>query len=182
MLYSLSLINDLFTVGVSSLAILPYVITAFMLGLILAQVYMVLCRMFEAKVLRALHSAGAIGKGQSLPLGTVVPEEKALKLVLFLLASPSASLYRWVSHDIIDSRAENGFTAKKKGGKSESIRMKITKDTKLYIKEDALAYVEERGMQYTPDHWMTVVYTVIACAIAWFILLYTLDDLLALFM
>lgn len=182
MLKSLSLINDLFTVGVASMGILPYVITAFMLGLVLAQIYMTLLRSFESKLLSALHTRGAVGQENSVALSTLVTGGKMLAFVCFLLGSPSASLYRWVSHEIIDARAAGGFVPKKRGEKAQKIRMDVTPETKLYIKEDALSYVEERGIKFSTEQWMNVVYTAIACGIAWFILLYTLDDILALVM
>ena len=180
MLKSMSLIQDLFTVGESSLSSLPYVITAFMIGLVLAQVYMTLCRSFEAKLLRTLHDAGAIGSDKAVPLCALIPNKKWERFIFRLLSSPSPSLYRWVSHDILDARAQGGFTPKTRGEKGEKIRMNITPDTKLYIKEDAIPYVEERGIKFTSEQWMTVIYTALAAAIAWFILLYLLDDILAL--
>ncbi len=177
MLIASHIFRDLFTVDDAGLAPLPYIITALLLGLILAQVYLTYCRTFEGKLLVALHAAGAIGKAQAIPLSQLLPEG-ASKWTSLLLSSPSASIYRWVSNGILDERAEKGFSLKEKKAK---IQLELTPDTPFYIKEEFLPYVEERGIKATGELWMGVVYTALSTGVVWFILLYLLDDILALF-
>lgn len=75
------------------------------------------------------------------------------------------------------SNAHGGARRQKKPG----FRLAVDDATRFYIPAERRSYVETRAMKFSADDYMGLVYTSVAAALLWFLLLNVLDPLLGLF-
>lgn len=65
--------------------------------------------------------------------------------------------------------------------KKQGFRLAVDDATRFYIPAERRSYVETRAMKFSADDYMGLVYTSVAAALLWFLLLNVLDPLLGLF-
>ena len=65
--------------------------------------------------------------------------------------------------------------------KKPGFRLAVDDTTRFYIPAERRSYVETRAMKFSADDYMGLVYTSVAAALLWFLLLNVLDPLLGLF-
>lgn len=65
--------------------------------------------------------------------------------------------------------------------KKLGFRLAVDDATRFYIPAERRSYVETRAMKFSADDYMGLVYTSVAAALLWFLLLNVLDPLLGLF-
>lgn len=65
--------------------------------------------------------------------------------------------------------------------KKQGFRLAVDDATRFYIPAERRSYVETRALKFSTDDYMGLVYTSVAAALLWFLLLNVLDPLLGLF-
>lgn len=65
--------------------------------------------------------------------------------------------------------------------KKQGFRLAVDDATRFYIPAERRSYVETRALKFSADDYMGLVYTSVAAALLWFLLLNVLDPLLGLF-
>ena len=80
-----------------------------------------------------------------------------------------------------DTQEPDTPSGKARRQKKQGFRLAVDDATRFYIPAERRSYVETRALKFSADDYMGLVYTSVAAALLWFLLLNVLDQLLGLF-
>lgn len=194
-------------VGGGAYAFLPYLLTAITVGVILAAGYFTVLRALEAAFLRRLIGKGAEAPEDAKTLAELgyQPGTFRTRCLRRMLRDPASIFYRNTTSDELDrvkmqfsamqaieedgdaGTAAPGSAEARKAARAEmrrrkklGVRLLAGDETHYYIPADRRDYAETHAAKFTADDAMGLVYTTVAAALLWFLLLNVLEPLLKL--